>query len=137
MYQKKIATNPYFSIFDFESFTIPVEREYLGRQFHASQEPATFSICSNVPEHTEAVYVRTYGTSQELVDQSIIELLKQQETRKIISTEKYLLFLDALDHMEVEIKSKLGIQEEEPKGQEEEEEDQGKRPKILNSPYSN
>ena len=56
-------------------------------------------------------YSRTYrsGSCSNVL---IIELLKQQEARKIFLTEKYQPFLDALDHMEVEIKSKLGIQEE-------------------------
>ena len=66
----------FFSTIDFEVFTIPGESEYLGRQSHAIQAPATFLICSNVPEHTKAVHVRTYGNSQQLVDQLIIELLK-------------------------------------------------------------
>ena len=40
--------DPYFSTFDFEAFTIPGESEYLGREVHASQVPATFSVCSDV-----------------------------------------------------------------------------------------
>ena len=92
---------PYFSTFDFEAFTIPAEREYLGRQFHAAQAPATFLVCSSVQDHTEAVHVRTYRDSQVLVDQLIIELLKHQEKRKIIFTEKYTPYLDGLDHMKL------------------------------------
>ena len=74
-------------------FTIPGESEYLGRQFHANQAPATFSVCSSVPDHTDAVHVRTYGDSQQLVDQLITELLFHQEKRKMILTEKYTCIL--------------------------------------------
>ena len=49
--------DPFFSTFYFETFTIPGESEYLGRQFHATQAPATFSVCSDVPDHTDAVHV--------------------------------------------------------------------------------
>ena len=87
--------DPYFSTYDFEAFTIPGESEYLGRQFHATQAPATFSVCSDVSWHTDAVHVRTYGNSQELVDHLIRELLRHQEARKEILTEKYQPYLDA------------------------------------------
>ena len=59
--------DPYFSTFDFEAFTVPDESEYLGRQFHATQVPATFSVCSSVPGHTTARHVRTHGDAQELI----------------------------------------------------------------------
>ena len=122
--------DPYFSTFDFESFTKPGESEYLGREFHASQVPATFSVCSNVPENTRAVHVRTYGDSQQLVDRLIIELLKHQEKRKEVLTEKYQQYLDALDQMEKELKTKLGIQDKDQQKSEDqkvEEEIRGKR----------
>ena len=76
--------DPFFSTFDFEAFTIPGESEYLGRQFHATQAPATLLVCSSVPDHTDAVHVRTYDNSQELVDELITELLRHQDTRKMI-----------------------------------------------------
>ena len=59
--------------------------------------------------------------------------MKQQEAREIILTEKYQPYLNTLDDMEVEFKAKLGIQEEEPKEQEKEED----RPKTSNQTTKN
>ena len=124
----------------------------MGRQFHGTQVPATFSVCSNVPEHTEAVHVRTYtnhqqlvdpsmdrGDPQQLVDRLIAEVLKHQEARKKILTEKYQPYLDTLDSMERELKSKLGIKEEEPEEAEaeSEEETRGKRKAQSSSNKTN
>ena len=98
----------FFSTFDFEAFAVPIETEYLGRQFHAEHVPATFSVCSSVPGHERAVHCRTTGNAQELVDALVKALLRHQKTRSELMTRKYQPFLEKLDQLKNDLMIKLG-----------------------------
>ena len=44
---------PYISTFDFETLQKPTYNEIQGRKIYFEHIPASFSICSNIPSHTE------------------------------------------------------------------------------------
>ena len=121
--------DPYFAVYDFEALQVRIEEVLQGRKLKYKHVPATVSICSNVPNHTEPLHLRSNGDSQQLIDQFVIELLKIQATRETLLTEKYQPFLDALEIRKVEIEAKLrglfgGVEQSERMEEDEEEERQ-------------
>ena len=68
-----------FSTYDFEALQIPIEEELHGRTLHYKHEPATVSVCSSVPGHTDPIHITSTGDSQELVDNFVKELLRIPE----------------------------------------------------------
>ena len=73
--------DPYFAVYDFETLQVPIEEELQGRTLHFKHVPATVSICSNVPGHTDPVHVRSHGEPQQLVDEFVQKLLRIQAVR--------------------------------------------------------
>ena len=64
--------DPYFVVYDFEALQVPIEEELQGRTLHFKHVPATVSICSNVPGHTQPLHLRSYDNSQQLVDDFVM-----------------------------------------------------------------
>ena len=79
----------FFTTFDFEALQCKFDEDKAerGRTFHYKHVPATVSICSSVPEHTEPVHIRSDGDPQELVDNFVKNLLNIQKTREKLLTE--------------------------------------------------
>ena len=84
--------DPYFVVYDFEALYVPIEEELQGRTLHFKHVPATVSICSNVPGHTNPVHIRSHGEPQQLVDEFVQELMRIQAAR-----ERYQPIIDALN----------------------------------------
>ena len=53
-----------FSTYDFEALQVPIDEELHGRTLHYKHEPATVSVCSSVPGHTDPVHITSKGDSQ-------------------------------------------------------------------------
>ena len=101
----------FFTVFDFEALQceFDTDKAERGRTFHFKRVPATVSVCSSVPEHTEPVHIRSDGDPQKLVDNFVINLLEIQETRKKLLTVKYKMYLEELKNREDELSVLLGI----------------------------
>ena len=80
---------PYISVFDFEAIQKPISSEIQGRQIYFEHQPASFSICSNIPSHTECIHRVSNGNTQELIDIMVKVLLNQQETLSRLMRKKY------------------------------------------------
>ena len=103
-----IRNCPWFSTFDFESLQITDDKVINGRRIISRHEPATFSICSNIPGHTEAVHKRSFGNTQVLIDELIIEIMKQQETFSILMRERYQHYIVQLGMAIETLKQQVG-----------------------------
>ena len=103
----------YFSFFDFEAIqTVDDDDDMveLGRTLHFTHVPATVSICSSVPGHTEPHHIQSNGDPQKLVDDFVMKLLEVQKTREYLLTQKYKPFLEELRKREDDLYSMLGIE---------------------------
>ena len=45
----------FVSVFDYETFHEKIKQELKGRDIYTIHVPASFSICSNIPGHTEPI----------------------------------------------------------------------------------
>ena len=79
----------YVSAFDFESIQVPDDEVVHGRSMRTVHVPVTFSIYSNIDEHTEPVHVVSDGDPQKLVDRMIEIQLKQQEKASSLMHAKF------------------------------------------------
>ena len=100
--------DPYFAVYDFEALQVPIDDELQGRTLHYKHVPATVSICTNIPGHTNALHLRSTGDPQQLVDTFVEELLKVQAVRERLLTEKYQSVIDDLNVQQLECKTNLG-----------------------------
>ena len=87
---------PFFSVFDYESIQEKKEENIKGRFIKYTHVPASFSICSNIPGHTEAVHVVSDGNSQKLVDKMVLNQLQHQKTSSSIMRKKFSPIFDKL-----------------------------------------
>ena len=87
----------YLSVYDFEAIQVPDCGTVCGREMHYTHVPATFSICSNIPDHTQPRHVASDGDPQKLVDTMVEIQLEQQEAASAIMREKFQEILDQLD----------------------------------------
>ena len=106
----------YFTVFDFEAYQAPEEDEEQGRTFHFEHIPATVSICSSVPGHTEPHHIQSDGEPQDLVDRFVMKLHEVQESREQLLTAKYQPYLDKLLHKMADIMWMLGIDDSKDNG---------------------
>ena len=88
---------PFFSCFDYEAIQKPRHEKIKGREILFKHEPATFSICSNIPGHTEVVHEISDGDPQRLVDKMVEIQLKQQTTSSSLMREKFSYIIDPLN----------------------------------------
>ena len=51
--------------------------------------PVTFSVCSNIPDHTEPIHVVSKGDPQELVDEMVTIQLKHQTKASYLMRKKF------------------------------------------------
>ena len=79
----------------------------LGRTLHFTHKPATVSICSSVPDHTEPYHIQSDGDPQELVDKFVLKLLEVQKSRVDLLTERYKTVLEELEEKETELSCML------------------------------
>ena len=120
--------DPYLAVYVFEALQVPIEEELQGRTLLFKHVPATVSICSNVPGHTDPVHIRSHGEPQQLIDEFIQKLLRIQAARGRLMSDRYQPIIDALNLKQLESKRKLGEEDREEEGQrqgvEEEEEEE-------------
>ena len=112
-------------MYDSEALQVPIEEELQGRTLHFKHVPATVSICSNVPGHTDPLHLRSNGDAQQLVDELVQELLKIQAVRERLMTEKYQPIIDLLTLKQLESQKKLGDKEQEEEEERQDEEESG------------
>ena len=105
------------ALYDFEALQVPIEEDPQGRTLHFKHVPATVSIFSNVPGHTDPVHIRSHGEPQQLVDEFIQKLLRIQATRGRLMSDRYQPVIDALNFKQLESKKKLGEEDREEKCQ--------------------
>ena len=73
----------YVSTFDYEAIQEPDDQTIKGRKMHYVHIPATFSVCSNVPGHTELIHKVSDGNPQNLVN----EMVKLQLQHQAVASE--------------------------------------------------
>ena len=121
-------------MYDFEALQVPIKEELQGRTLHFKHVPATVSICSNIPGHTQPLHLRSYDNLQQLVDDFVIELLKIQATRARLMTAKHQPLIDALNERRMEVERRLGeekaVVDESGSEGEEREEDEGDKEEV-------
>jgi hypothetical protein len=86
----------FISAFDFEAIQIPDCEIVYGREMHYVHVPATFSICSNIPDHTETRHVVSDGDPQKLVDAMVRIQLEQQIKASEIMRNKFEYIFEKL-----------------------------------------
>ena len=100
-------------MYDFEALQIPIDETSQGCTLHFRHEPATVSICSNVPGYTQPDHIASTGDGQTFIDEFVRKLLTIQAKREIILTEKYPSYIEELGKKLEENQKKLRIDEKE------------------------
>ena len=72
-------------MFNFEAIQKTRKEKISGRDILFKHEPANFSICSNIPGHTEVIHKQSKGNPRQLVDKMVYIQLTQQITSSIHS----------------------------------------------------
>ena len=98
---------PYISCFDFEALQVPRNERLKGRNIVYKHIPATFSVHSNVPGHTEVQHRVSDGNPQRLVDELITILLRHQDTASTEMNKRFETLFTELDEDLQDIKEKL------------------------------
>ena len=98
----------FVSCFDFESLQVPTKDEIHGRSICFEHIPASFSICSNIPNHTKPIHRISNGNPQDLVDELVKIQLEQQDAACRLMREKYSKVIEKLTN-EVERFPKNGL----------------------------
>ena len=87
----------YVSTYDYKAIQTPDDEIVHGRNMHFVHVPATFSICSNVPDYKEVVHVVSDGHPQKLVDTMVEIQLKQQKKASEEMRKKFQWVFDKLE----------------------------------------
>ena len=91
----------FVSVFDFEAVQIKDNVIIHGRDINFVHEPATFSVCSNIPGYTNPVHVQGQrGKTQELVDKLVELQLVHQKQASDIMRSKFAWVIQKLEAME-------------------------------------
>ena len=98
---------PLISTFDFEALQVKRGEKIKGRDILYKHIPATFSVHSNIPAHTEVEHRQSNGNPQKLVDELIAILHLHQETASQIMLQKHRNVLDSLERDIVELTENL------------------------------
>ena len=93
----------FVSVFDYETIQEKTDQNLKGRDIKSIHVPASFSICSNIPGHTEPIHKVSDGDSQKLVDKMVLHQLKHQRAASDIMREK---FEPAINRLQGEINAK-------------------------------
>ena len=89
----------FVSTYDYEAIQTPDDETVHGRKMHYVHVPATFSVCSNIPGHTEPKHQASDGNPQKLVDTMVEIQLQHQKTASRIMQEKFQWVFDKLEEM--------------------------------------
>ena len=100
---------PFVSVFDYESLQVRQDQVIRGRAICFDHVPATFSVCSNIPNHTDAIHEVSNGKPQELVDKMIGIQLAHQETASYLMRQKFARILEYLNETILELEENLEI----------------------------
>ena len=74
----------YVSTYDYEAIQEPDDQTIKGRKMHYVHIPATFSVCSNVPGHTEPIH----KVSRTVIPQNLVdEMVKLQLQHQAVASE--------------------------------------------------
>ena len=85
--------------FDYETLLLPIKDTINGCTISSKHVPASFSVCSNIPNHTTPINKVSKGSPQQLVDEMIQILLQQQEAVSILMRKKHKVTIDKLESM--------------------------------------
>lgn len=88
---------PFITVFDYEALQVSHNETIRGRDIYYKHVPATFSVCSNIPDHSEPVHVTSNGDAQQLVDEMVIIQLKHQQKASKILRQKYSITIQSLE----------------------------------------
>ena len=89
---KVLATDQYYkfiSTSDYETIQVPDYAIVHGREMHYFHIPASYSVYSNVPGHTEPVHTASDGNPQKLVGTMLEIQLEHQEGASEIMKEQF------------------------------------------------
>ena len=100
---------PYFSCYDYEALQVPRDEKILGRDICFKHIPATFSICSNIPGHTNPIHKVSNGNPQHLVDKMVKIQLQQQQIASKLMHEKFADEFFLLEEYITEVEGELEI----------------------------
>ena len=89
----------FVSTYDYEAIQTPDDETVHGRKMHYVHVPATFSVCSNIPGHTEPKHQASDGSPQKLVDTMVEIQLQHQKTASLIMQQKFHWVFDKLEEM--------------------------------------
>ena len=78
----------YHSVFDFEALQVEHKETLGGRETHYTHVPVSYSVCSNIPGHTEPVHISS-DDPQFLIDSMVTLQLEHQETASKLTREKF------------------------------------------------
>lgn len=87
----------YISTWDFETIQVPIKGEIHGRSVCYEHVPASFSICSNIPQHTKPIHKVSNGQPQELVDELVKIQLQHQEAASQLMRKKYTYIIEKFE----------------------------------------
>ena len=77
----------FISVFDYEAIQVKSEEKIKGRDIKSTHIPASFSLCSNIPNHTEPIHVVSEGDIQKLVDKMVWHQLQHSKAASEIMKE--------------------------------------------------
>ena len=80
---------PYITVFDYEAMLRKEDSKVHGRDFRSAHVPLSYSICSNIPGHTDVVHTLSDGCPQKLVDSMVEHQLTHQTKASELMRQKF------------------------------------------------
>ena len=85
----------------------PSKKKAQGGTLHYEHVPATVSICSNVPGHTDPVHLHSNSDPQDLIDQFVGKVMEIQKSKEELLTGKYQPYIEAFAEQCLEVEARL------------------------------
>ena len=79
----------FVSVYDYEAIQIKSGYNLKGRDIKATHVPASFILCSNIPNHTAPIHEVSDGNTQLLVDKMVLHQLNHQKAASGIMRKKF------------------------------------------------
>ena len=85
----------FISVYDYEAIQVKNEETLKGRSIRYTHQPISFSVCSNIPGHTQPVH-KVSSKPQKLVDKMVRIQLEHQKTAESIMQSKFAWIIESL-----------------------------------------
>ena len=86
----------FVSVYDYEAIQIKSGYNLKGRDIKATHVPASFSLCSNIPNHTAPIHEVSDGNTQLLIDKVVLHQLNHQKAASVIMRKKFDYVIDKI-----------------------------------------